>query len=149
MSTRYQGVNMYPCHLCGKIFSRMYNLKRHINEIHTASHDVVTRGWITSLTLPAYSGLAPPLSHGGVTPTPPQHDGITYHHSGVTPPPHGGFTLPLPPPPPPYDKIITPPPPYDGVNHSMYGVSVTRGPFVFQYPMTMNVCSPTCCGKTI
>ena len=30
----------------------------------------------------------------------------------------------------------------------MYGVSVTRGPFVFQHPMTMNVCGPTCSGKT-
>ena len=77
MSTSYRGVNMYPCRLFGKSFSRLYNLKRHINEIP-----------------PTYSGVAPPpLSHGGVTPTPPQHDGVTYHHDGVTP--HGGVTPPL------------------------------------------------------
>ena len=255
MSFYRRGVNMHPCHLCGKLFSRLYNLKRHINEIHKASPDVpTTRGCITSSALTPYSGVAPPpLSHGGVTPIPPQHDGVTYHHSGVTPPPHGGVTPPptppphgrvtpphgrvTPPPPPPHGGVtpahggvtppplcgvtphgrvtppppphggvtpppphhggvtphpplphggvtppphggVTPPPPYggvtpphggvtppppppprggvtppppsphDGVNHSMYGVSVTRGPFVFQHPMTMNVCGPTCSGKT-
>ena len=186
---------------------RLYNLKRHINEIHTATHNVATtHGWITSSTLPPHGGAAPrPLSHGRVTPTPPQHDGVTYHHSGVTPPPplhggvtplhcgvtpphhggvtppppppphgrvtpprpppprhggviplHGGVTPPPPPPPPPHGGVTpphvgvtpAPPPPHDGVNHSMYGVSVTRGPFVFQHPMTMNVCGPTCCEKT-
>ena len=219
---------MHPCHLCGKLFSRLYNLKRHINETHKASPDVpTTRGCITSSALPPYSGVAPPpLSHGGDTPIPPQHDGVTYHHSGVTPPhggvtppplhggvtpPHGGVTSPPPPPlggvtplppggvtpphggvtpppphhggvtphgagvtPPPHGGVtpplphhggvtpplphhggvtphgvgVTPPPPHGGVNHSMYGVSVTRGPFVFQHPMTMNVCGPTCSGKT-
>ena len=93
----------------------MYNLKRHIREIHTASHDVATtRGWITSSTLPPYSGVAPPpLSHGGVTPTPSQHDGVTYDHKGVTPPP-----------PPLHVGVTPPPPPHDGVNYSMYEVSV-------------------------
>ena len=242
MSFYRRGVNMHPCHLCGKLFSRLYNLKRHINETHKASPDVpTTRGCITSSALPPYSGVAPPpLSHGGDTPIPPQHDGVTYHHSGVTPPhggvtppplhggvtplhggvtPHGGVTSPPPPPPPhggvtpphggvtppplggvtplplggvtpphggvtpppphhdgvtphggvtpplshhggvtPHGAGVTPPPhggvtpppppPHDGVNHSMYGVSVTRGPFVFQHPMTMNVCGPTCSGKT-
>ena len=214
MSFYRGGVNMHPCHLCGKLFSRLYNLKRHINETHKASPDVpTTRGCITSSALPPYSGVAPPpLSHGGDTPIPPQHDGVTYHHSGVTPPhggvtppplhggvtpPHGGVTPPPPPPhggvtplplggvtpphggvtppPPPYGGVTPPlphhggvtphgtgvtpppphggvtpppPPPHDGVNHSMYGVSVTRGPFVFQHPMTMNVCGPTCSGKT-
>ena len=274
MSFYRRGVNMHPCHLCGKLFSRLYNLKRHINETHKASPDVpTTRGCITSSALPPYSGVAPPpLSHGGDTPIPPQHDGVTYHHSGVTPPhggvtpppplhggvtpphgrvtphggvtsppppphggvtpphggvtppplgrvtplplggvtppppppphgevtpphggvtplprggvtpphggvtppppphggvtppppPHGGVTPPLPhhcgvtphgagvtPPPPPHGGVTPPPPPpHDGVNHSMYGVSVTRGPFVFQHPMTMNVCGPTCSGKT-
>ena len=68
----------------------------------------------------------PPPPHGGVTPPPP-------------PPPCGGGVTP---------SLPSPPPPHDGVNQSMYGVSVTRGPFVFQHPMTMNVCGPTCCGKT-
>ena len=227
-------VNIHPCHLWGKLFSRPYNLKRHINEIHTPSHDVATLGWITS-TIPPYSGVArPPFSHGRVTPTPPQHDGVTYHQSGVTPatpqcgvtppqcgvtpprcgvtphggvtPPHGGVTPPnggvtppnggVTPPPPPHgrvtlhggvtppphgrvtpqhppphgrvtplphggvtpshggvtppfhDGVTPPPPPHDVVNHSMFGMSVTRGSFVFQHPMTMNVCGPTCCGKT-
>ena len=240
MSFYRRGVNMHPCHLCGKLFSRLYNLKRHINETHKASPDVpTTHGCITS-ALPPNSGVAPPpLSHGGDTPIPPQHDGVTYHHSGVTPPhggvtppplhggvtphgevtpPHGGVTPPPPlggvtpphggvspphggvtpplggvtplplggvtpphggvtPPPPPHHGGVTPPlphhggvtphgagvtppppphggvtppppPPHDGVNHSMYGVSVTRAPFVFQHPMTMNVCGPTCSGKT-
>ena len=302
---------MHPCHLWGKLFSRPYNLKRHINEIHTPSHDVATLGWITS-TIPPYSGVArPPFSNGIVTPTLPQHDGVTYHQSGVTPatpqcgvtpprggvtpphggvtpphggvtppnggvtpphggvtppnggvtppnggvtppppphgrvtlhggvtppphgrvtpqpppphggvtppnggvtPPHGGVTPPnggvtppnggVTPPPPPHgrvtlhggvtppphgrvtpqpppphgrvtppphggfpphvgvtpshggvtppfhDGVTPPPPPHDVVNHSMFGMSVTRGSFVFQHPMTMNVCGPTCCGKT-
>ena len=214
MSFYRRGVNMHPCHLCGKLFSRLYNLKRHINETHKASPDVpTTRGCITSSALPPYSGVAPPpLSHGGDSPIPPQHDGVTYQHSGVTPPhggvtppplhggvtpPHGGVTSPPPPlggvtpphggvtpPPPPHGGVTPPPPPHggvtpphggvtppplggvtpphggvtppppphggvtpppphpndhDGVNNSMYGVSVTRGPFVFQHTMTMNV----------
>ena len=62
-------VHMHPCHLCGKHFSRLYSLKRHINETHTVSYYVTTnRGWITS-TLPPHGGVTPPLSYGRVTPT--------------------------------------------------------------------------------
>ena len=68
-----------------------------------------------------------------------------YYRINVTPLPHGARVTP----PPPHGGVTPPPPPpHDGVNHSMFGVSVTRGPFVFQHPMTMNVCGPTCSGKT-
>ena len=78
-----------------------------------------------------------PPPHLPPPPPPPQMPPPPPH---LLPPPH------LPPPPPhlPPPHLLPPSP------HHLYTpqMNVIEGEFVFQHPMTMNVCGPTSCGKT-
>ena len=78
-------VNMHPSQFCGKLFSRMYSLKRHTQELHTESHHLrETHGGITPLH-PHGEVTRPP--HDVVNPKPSQHDKVTHHSSVETNPP--------------------------------------------------------------
>ena len=96
--------------------------------------------------MPPPPHLPPPPPQMPQMPPPPQIPPPHLPPPPQIPPPHLLPPPNLPPPPPhlPPPHLLPPSP------HHLYTpqMNVIEGEFVFQHPMTMNVCGPTCCGKT-